>query len=66
MVLVIMSCLLSTLGILRGSHIGNLTDLESALTIEVPFFTKPDFRYNIKSPKQEVSHHLAKVKIGLS
>ncbi len=48
------------LGILRGSHIGNITDLEQALTNEVPFFTETNFSYNIDAPKQEVSHHLIK------
>lgn len=47
------------LGVLRGSHIGNLTDLEQALTKEVPFFTESKFSYDIDAPKQEVSHHLA-------
>ena len=50
------------LGILRGSHIGNLTDLKEALTKEPPFFTEPDFSYHIDAPKQHVSHHLAKIK----
>lgn len=50
------------LGVLRGSHIGNLTDLESALTQEVPFFTEPNFSYQIEAPRQQVSHHLAKIK----
>lgn len=52
----------TTLGILRGSHIGNLTDLEAALTNQIPFFTEPDFSYSIEAPKQNVSHHLAKLK----
>lgn len=50
------------LGILRGSHVGNLTDLEEALTREVPFFTEPEFSGSIESPKQSVSHHLVKLK----
>lgn len=50
------------LGIMRGSHIGNLTDLEQALTADVPFFTEPDFSYTIDAPKQQVSHHFAKSK----
>jgi len=50
------------LGVLRGSHIGNVPQLEEALNNEVPFFTEPDFSYAIDAPKQEVSHHLAKVK----
>lgn len=50
------------IGVLRGSHIGNLTDLEQALRREIPFFTEPDFSYAIDAPKQAVSHHLIKVK----
>ncbi|MFT5385530.1 MAG: iron complex outermembrane receptor protein [Saprospiraceae bacterium] len=50
------------LGILRGAHIGNLSDLEEALTNDVPFFTEPDFSYEVDAPKQNVSHHLAKGK----
>lgn len=51
------------LGVLRGSHIGNLTDLEQALVNEVPFFTEPNFSYQIDAPKQQVSHHLAKARV---
>lgn len=50
------------LGILRGSHVGNLTDLEEALEREIPFFTETDFSYIIDAPKQHVSHHLGKLK----
>ncbi|MGB1242187.1 MAG: TonB-dependent receptor, partial [Chitinophagales bacterium] len=49
------------LGILRGSHIGSLPDLEDALQREIPLFTE-DFSYDIANPKQEVGHHLAKLK----
>ena len=52
----------TTLGVLRGSHIGNLTDLEQALVRDIPFFTEDTFSYRIDAPRQEVSHHLAKVK----
>ncbi len=48
------------LGVLRGSHIGNLTDLEEALQREVPFFTEDKFSYSIGSPYQKVNHHLLK------
>ncbi len=51
------------LGVLRGSHIGNLTDLESALSLDVPFFTEPDFSYDLDAPRQNVSHHLIKAKV---
>jgi len=50
------------LGILRGSHIGNITDLERTLISEVPFFTEPDFSYGLEAPKQHVSHQLVKGK----
>jgi iron complex outermembrane receptor protein len=49
------------LGILRGSHIGNLTDLEDALKRDIPFFTENEFSYSIVSPKQVVGHHLIKL-----
>jgi len=49
------------LGVLRGSHIGNLTDLEEALVREIPFFTEDEFSYSIDAPKQRVHHHLLKI-----
>lgn len=49
------------LGILRGSHIGNLTDLESAFQREVPFFTESEFSYTIEAPRQHVNHQLLKI-----
>ena len=49
------------LGVLRGSHIGNLTDLEAAFSREAPFFTIDTFKYTIDAPKQEVHHHLIKI-----
>lgn len=51
----------SELGILRGSHIGNLTDLNAALRKDVPFFTQNDFSYDIKNPRQSINHHLIKL-----
>ncbi len=48
------------LGVLRGSHIGNLTDLETALSRDLPFFTSEQFSYAIRSPYQKVKHNLAK------
>ena len=47
-------------GILRGSHIGNITDLEDALKRDVPFFTEDKFSYAIQSPYQKVHHYLLK------
>jgi len=52
----------TSLGVLRGSHIGNITDLKSALNREVPFFTEEEFSYALESPCQQVGHHLAKLK----
>jgi iron complex outermembrane receptor protein len=51
----------SEVGILRGSHIGNLTDLKEALNREEPFFTQSTFSYAIAPPKQKVNHHLLKL-----
>ena len=50
----------SKLGLLRGSQIGNLSDLQLALEQAEPFFTEDDFSYRIESPRQEVQHHLLK------
>jgi iron complex outermembrane receptor protein len=48
------------IGILRGSHIGNLTDLQAAIGRDKPFFTRDTFDYTINAPRQLVSHHLLK------
>ena len=48
------------LAILRGSHIGNLTDLKEALTRDEPFYTEKKFSYKIDAPNQKVNHHLLK------
>ena len=49
------------LGIFRGSHIGNLTDLQSAIDRGRPFVDQ-DFTYDIRPPKQEIAHDLISVK----
>lgn len=49
------------LGVLRGSHVGNLTDLQNAFARSEPFLTQPNFSYNIQAPKQWVQHHLVKL-----
>lgn len=46
------------LGILRGAHIANLTDLQSAFEREEPFFTQDEFSYSINAPRQEVRHEM--------
>lgn len=48
------------MGVLRGSHIGNLSDLEEAVGRTEPFFTSDKFSYQINAPSQKVSHHLLK------
>lgn len=49
------------LGIFRGSHIGNLTDLYNAFALDTPFYATQQFSYKIGRPAQRVSHHLAKI-----
>lgn len=49
----------SEIGILRASHIGNITDLVDAINSPVPLVIE-DFSYDINSPKQDVTHHIAK------
>lgn len=50
----------TTMGVLRSAHIGNLTDFENAISQNVPLVLG-NFSYQINAPKQEVTHHLAKV-----
>ncbi|MDC0118731.1 TonB-dependent receptor [Schleiferiaceae bacterium] len=47
-------------GILRGSHIGNLSDLQAAFNRSEPFYTDTTFSYSIDAPRQEVKHHQLK------
>lgn len=51
----------TTLGVLRGSHISNVNDLEQAFTRTEPFFTEDEFSYGINAPMQKVNHHLFKL-----
>ncbi len=48
-------------GILAASHIGNITDLVTALNSADPLIIR-DFTYDIAAPKQKTQHHLAKLK----
>ena len=50
------------LGIFTGSHIGNLTDLQTAIQSDKPLQNIDAFSYEIDRPKQEVSHFLLKSK----
>ena len=51
------------LGILRGSQVGNITALNNALNAEIPDKTDSLFSYDLDAPKQEINHHLAKLKL---
>ena len=48
------------LGILKGTAIGNLDDLENAMERSEPLYTA-DFSYGISAPRQTVNHNLLKV-----
>ena len=50
----------AVIGILSASHTGNANDLYQSITQHIPSVIQP-FGYTIKSPRQEVQHHLAKV-----
>lgn len=50
----------SEIGILRASHIGNITDLVLSINRQEPLI-KDDFSYSINSPKQEVTHQIYKL-----
>ncbi len=49
------------LGIFRGSHIGNLTDLQRAIERGQPS-SDAGFSYDIRAPKQKISHNLLSIK----
>ncbi len=53
------------IGILSASHIGSANDLKTSINNLVPSTIK-DYTYNLKNPKQEVKHHLAKVNFKYS
>lgn len=57
------SWFLRELGILRASHIGNLTDLNNAIASGVPW-TTGEFDYAIDAPRQTSQHHLLKAEAG--
>ena len=49
------------IGIFKGSHIGNLTDLKAAIARSEPL-VQPDFYYKIARPAQILSHQTLKYK----
>ncbi|WP_276374539.1 TonB-dependent receptor [Chryseolinea sp. H1M3-3] len=50
----------SEIGILKGTSISSLEDLEAAMERDIPQYTG-DFSYTISEPRQKVSHNLAKI-----
>jgi iron complex outermembrane receptor protein len=50
----------TTIGILKGTSIGNLDDLVNAMERPIPEYTS-SFSYRISEPRQEVSHDLLKL-----
>jgi iron complex outermembrane receptor protein len=54
----------TALGIYRGSHTGNATDLLNAIHSDKPLIPAT-FTYNIERPKQQVAHDLAKARAYL-
>lgn len=53
------------LGVFLGSHIGNVTDLRRAIESPSPLLELP-FTYEIKNPRQEISHDLLAVRTKLN
>ena len=49
------------IGILRASHIGGAEDQVQAISSPIPSIIK-DFTYAIGSPRQDVTHHLGRIK----
>lgn len=54
----------SELGILRGGHVGNTTDLMEALQRDQPFYTMDEFSRSLEAPRQSVDHHVLKLKLN--
>ncbi len=51
----------NSIGILRASHIGNVNDLITAINNKQPTYIR-DFSYDRNPPRQEIEHHLARIK----
>ncbi len=49
------------IGVLATSHIGNVDDLIESINNREPSIIR-DFTYNINNPKQEVTHHLGRLR----
>jgi len=50
----------TSIGIFKGSHIGNLTDLNDALTRGKPIDSLTAFTYSVSRPNQVIAHELIK------
>ena len=50
----------TVIGIFKGSHIGNLSDLQYALKYGKPADSLADFSYKVDRPRQAVEHELVK------
>lgn len=50
----------SVIGILSASHTGNVNDLYQSINKKMPAIIN-DFSYDINNPKQDVTHHIAKI-----
>lgn len=48
------------IGVLRSSHLGNVSDLVRGINSQEPLFIR-DFTYDINEPRQQVAHHTAKI-----
>jgi len=55
------SLFMNELGILRASHLGGAQDQVRAINSDRPLIIN-DFTYQINEPRQDVTHHLARVK----
>ncbi len=49
------------IGVLSASHIGNVDDLIDAINSQEPAIIR-DFTYDIENPRQEVTHHLGRLR----
>lgn len=54
------------IGMLRSAFVGNLTDLQAALTSSRPINNTDAFSYALSRPRQEVKHYLGKYRFTLN
>lgn len=59
---IVYSLFTTELGIFKGSHIGNLSDLNIAFSSKEPQIIEP-FTYSVDAPKQRIAHELFKAEI---